>query len=286
MIDRNEQFVDEVAKRNPGDKVSLEVVRQGNKSTMEIELTKPVNEFPRNPGVIPNMPGARGFFDDDGQALRPKTYLGVKVQPIDNNLKEKLKLNVDTGVLVTEVEPRSPASMVGLRSEDVIVEANGKPVVSVEEFQKLVGNMKSGEPLSLKVMRGEQTINMTVQVSGRIMRFGAAGDGMPQEFQEMLQRQQEMLQRQQEMLRQQPFPRFPQFRQDDQFNPMNDPRILKMEKELGDLREQVKQLRQELERMRGEKSNTQSNKKDVPIPPTVPDNKPTPPPAPTSKPNP
>ncbi|MCH7888933.1 MAG: DegQ family serine endoprotease [Proteobacteria bacterium] len=65
------------------------------------------------------------------------------------------------GVQVIEVERGSPASRIGLRKDDIIVEANRKPVHNLEEF---VAAVKSGgKALVLKIRRGNAQVVIVVR---------------------------------------------------------------------------------------------------------------------------
>lgn len=48
-----------------------------------------------------------------------------------------MNLNVDYGVVITELEDKGSAKFAGLLPNDVIVEINNKPVKTVEDLQKL-----------------------------------------------------------------------------------------------------------------------------------------------------
>ena len=59
------------------------------------------------------------------------------------------------GVLVTRIEPRSPASLTGLREGDLIVSANRQPVISVDDLR---GKVEDRAALLLNIRRGNQVL--------------------------------------------------------------------------------------------------------------------------------
>jgi S1-C subfamily serine protease len=67
------------------------------------------------------------------------------------------------GVLVVQVMPDSPAAAAGLRRADVIAEVDGQPVTTAEKLQSAVEKSRIGQPLRLKVQRGDQTLELTVR---------------------------------------------------------------------------------------------------------------------------
>src|SRR5882724_1863047 len=62
----------------------------------------------------------------DGKVSRG--YLGVIIQPLTPELAKEFKLPENTGALVGEVAPKSPAAEAGLKEGDVIIDFNGKKV--------------------------------------------------------------------------------------------------------------------------------------------------------------
>ena len=75
--------------------------------------------------------------------------------------------DVDPAVKVTEVEPGSAAALAGLQSGDVIVEANGSPVLHPKELDEIVRN--SGATLKLTVVdpRSRQKSTVDVKLSAQ-----------------------------------------------------------------------------------------------------------------------
>ena len=73
-----------------------------------------------------------------------RAYLGVIIQPVTQPLAEQFKAKVHEGVLVTEVQPNTPAAKAGLQSGDIILEFAGKPVPSPRELQGMVEEVKAG----------------------------------------------------------------------------------------------------------------------------------------------
>ncbi len=96
-------------------------------------------------------------------------YLGIQMVTLTPEIKEKingggdrLNLAVDKGVLLIDIVPRSPASVAGLRSGDVIQSINNQPVTKIEEVQKLVESSKIGSPLQIQVDRNGQVAQIVV----------------------------------------------------------------------------------------------------------------------------
>ena len=96
----------------------------------------------------------------DGKVTR--SWLGVSVQDITLANKESLSLTVDQGSLVREVVADSPAYKAGLKKNDVIVEFDGHSINSSRKLPKEVVYASAGEKVSLKLVRGGETLTMDV----------------------------------------------------------------------------------------------------------------------------
>jgi len=80
--------------------------------------------------------------------------LGIGVQNITPDIAQSLGLKDTTGVVVTQVEPGSPAENAGIRQGDVIREADRKPVKDVRSLVEQIGKKKDNESVLLLVQRG------------------------------------------------------------------------------------------------------------------------------------
>ena len=77
---------------------------------------------------------------------------------------EDLGIEGDKGVLVSKVEPESPADEAGIRRRDVILEVNQKPVASSKDFTKALESSDKGA--LLLVRRGDAEIFVAVKQKG------------------------------------------------------------------------------------------------------------------------
>lgn len=92
-------------------------------------------------------------------------YLGVISDSATPDVAEQLGLPRDTrGVVVTDLDPDSPAERAGLKRSDVIVAINQHPISSWEELRLLVAQVVPGSKATLKVFRDSkpQMIEVTL----------------------------------------------------------------------------------------------------------------------------
>ena len=99
------------------------------------------------------------------QPFISRAYLGVGVVQLSDEKVKALKLPSDHGIEVTLVVPNSPAAKAGLKANDVILELNGKPADSAEQFPALIADAGPGAKISMTVWRNgaKQTLTATLE---------------------------------------------------------------------------------------------------------------------------
>jgi serine protease Do len=84
--------------------------------------------------------------------------LGVTVQNLTPEIAKGLGLKKESGVVVTGVEPGSPAENAGIKTGDVIREVNRKPLKDTEDFIQKVEKAKDQENVLLLLQRGQNSL--------------------------------------------------------------------------------------------------------------------------------
>lgn len=100
---------------------------------------------------------------DNGEVTRG--FLGVTLQPIDEDLADIYGLKSTHGALVTDVIPDSPAAKGGLQQEDIIIGYNGSKVENISAFRNYVALLTPGSKLKLRVMRDGKEKGLNVVIS-------------------------------------------------------------------------------------------------------------------------
>ncbi|MCP4301647.1 MAG: DegQ family serine endoprotease [Gammaproteobacteria bacterium] len=83
--------------------------------------------------------------------------LGVRIQTIDAEMAKALDSNVESGALITNIEPKSAAEDAGLEVGDIIVEVNRKRVDDAAELRNTIGLLRSGDEVAIKYVRDKST---------------------------------------------------------------------------------------------------------------------------------
>lgn len=112
-----------------------------------------------NDSILKNE-GYKGTFAIDNNTL---PYLGIEYSDIDARMQKKTKLS--EGVYVSEVDEMSAAYVGGLKKGDIIVSVNDQIMKDKNDMDMLIYNMKLGDWLKMKVLRGKKQLELLVRVT-------------------------------------------------------------------------------------------------------------------------
>ena len=88
-------------------------------------------------------------------------WLGISIRDLSENMRDFYKAP-NGGILVLGVNQDGPAAPSGLKAEDVIVAANGQPLRSTWDLQRVVGESTPGSTVRLSVLRNGQPQDVDV----------------------------------------------------------------------------------------------------------------------------
>jgi S1-C subfamily serine protease len=93
-------------------------------------------------------------------------YLGVSYALVTPRAAVQLGLSPQqTGALVQQVAPGSPAAQAGLRAGDLVTSLNGQPLDADHPLLSLLAKTKPGDKVTLTVISGGQTKMVTVTLA-------------------------------------------------------------------------------------------------------------------------
>jgi S1-C subfamily serine protease len=98
----------------------------------------------------------------EGRIRRSSIGVAGQNAPLHPRVVRYHKLPVQSGVLVAEVEPGSPAAVSGLLVGDVIVGFKGRPVATIDDLHKQLIATEIGVPSPLMVVRGTEKLHFIV----------------------------------------------------------------------------------------------------------------------------
>jgi len=91
-----------------------------------------------------------------------RAYLGVNVQPIDQEMARQFKVAVGSGVIITQIAPESPAAACKLETGDIIVRMAGKPIHNLRELLGAVEQLHIGRKHEIDVLRNGKDLRLEV----------------------------------------------------------------------------------------------------------------------------
>jgi Do/DeqQ family serine protease len=92
-------------------------------------------------------------------------WIGVTVQPVDAGLAQYLGLEGPGGVLVTQVEPQSPAQKAGLQEGDVIVSIDGTGTVDETAYQLKLNDISVDQSISVTLNRNGAQLRLPLKTA-------------------------------------------------------------------------------------------------------------------------
>ena len=94
--------------------------------------------------------------------VRPHLGVGLVPGRAARHIRRAAGLADRDGVLIQEVEDGSPAANAGLRRGDLIVQAGGSAVTTIDDLYQAVDGLGTGEALALGVLRGAEELSISV----------------------------------------------------------------------------------------------------------------------------
>jgi len=102
---------------------------------------------------------------DKGYVVR--SFLGIYMQDINEDLYETLDLNTRNGAIVSDIVEDSPADKAGFEEGDVIVKFENKDISNGSELKNLVSSTEPGSRVKIEIFRGEKKKNLYVVLEER-----------------------------------------------------------------------------------------------------------------------
>ena len=92
-------------------------------------------------------------------------YLGVIIDPLTPELAARSGLSGQTGVVLRNILPGSPAEKAGLKPGDILIAFNGKPIQGPRALVRQLASTAVGAKVEIKVLRDqkEQLISVTLE---------------------------------------------------------------------------------------------------------------------------
>jgi serine protease Do len=89
-----------------------------------------------------------------------RAQLGISGQTINPDMAEGLSLEIDHGVIVSDVEPDGAAAHAGVEADDIITGIDGRNITSLAQLEARVYRLTPGTKISLRIQRGSNSMEL------------------------------------------------------------------------------------------------------------------------------
>jgi len=169
-IDSPEDLRNAIQAYKPGDKVTIDYLRDGKKKSAKVELGKAPSSarpyYSTSPDDLMNGFGNGRNFNFRMMPMPPQNFRNFN---FNFNERPRLGLQIqDTedsnGVKVQNVVPDSPADKAGIKEGDIIKEMNGEKINDVDNVISKIHNADHNSDFKIKIMRDKKEMNFDVHV--------------------------------------------------------------------------------------------------------------------------
>jgi serine protease DegQ len=94
-------------------------------------------------------------------------WLGAGVQELTPELAESFKLGDTKGVLITEILRRSPADQAGIKTGDILIAIDNKPISDSGSMLETIASLPPGKVVLVQLVRNGATIGLQVKIGKR-----------------------------------------------------------------------------------------------------------------------
>jgi serine protease Do len=139
-----------IALKNPGDIITLSILRDGAKMTVPVKLGQ------RDTGKT----GGKEDAEEEGEVK-----LGLTVQNITDAVRQQFDLDrSQEGVVVTDVDATGAAAGARIRPGDILVKIEDKSVKTVADYRKIIRSFQKGKVVIFTLMRDNNTFHAFVKL--------------------------------------------------------------------------------------------------------------------------
>jgi len=90
--------------------------------------------------------------------------IGVTIQDLTPDLAQAMNTKRTIGAVIAQVAPDSPAQHAGLKTGDLVIDADGVPVKSGTQLRNVIGLTRIGDEVKLTVDRGGSEKSLAIKV--------------------------------------------------------------------------------------------------------------------------
>ncbi len=159
-ITDDDDLSDVIGDHDPGDKVSITLIRDGKQKQILVALGDR-DEYDEPLIITGDVHGKPWSYSSRNTSYG---YIGVSLTELNRQLGGYFGVERGKGVLISEVEDGSPAETAGLKAGDVIVTIDNDKVNDIGDAQEIIRDHEEGEKVSVSIIRDRKPMTLTVEV--------------------------------------------------------------------------------------------------------------------------
>ncbi|MEI7978691.1 MAG: Do family serine endopeptidase [Bacteroidota bacterium] len=161
-----ESFIQTDAAVNPGNSGGALVSENGKLIGINTAIASETGQYAGYAFAIPSNLMNKVITDLQKFGTVQRGVLGVEITDVDGEMADKLGLKEVKGVYVRNVKENSAAEDAGIKTDDVIISADGSETKSTPELQELIGKKNPGDIVKIKVIREGKEKLFDVKLKG------------------------------------------------------------------------------------------------------------------------
>jgi serine protease Do len=94
-------------------------------------------------------------------------WTGLSIQNLDDRIAKYYGLKSTKGVVVTQVQPGSPADKANIQVGDVILEVEGELINDENDIKSIFNEFRTGQTIVLKVLHNDKIVERKMKLEKR-----------------------------------------------------------------------------------------------------------------------
>jgi serine protease Do len=128
-----------IALISPNSTAMLVVIRDGREKKIQVTIGEQPSDFDQHGSVT---------------GVKSLEEYGLALQELTKELAERFEFEMNSGLIVSSVEPGSPAAKAGMKPGQLVEEINRMPVTSLKDLNKILGETAKNDKILLRVRSG------------------------------------------------------------------------------------------------------------------------------------
>jgi serine protease Do len=147
------ELTDLVASTPVGSAARVDFIRNGQKQSVTVTLAE-------RPSEVSSRISPPGSDDENGGTIQ-QGRLGIQAQTITPEMAQRMKLRNQSGVLVVQVQPGTPAADAGIMHGDVIHGLSRSEIKNVGDLEEVIKSLPAGDHM-IEIERKGQPQFLTI----------------------------------------------------------------------------------------------------------------------------